>query len=319
MTLNDAFESYINSRKDLRPGTLKTYKNAYKHAQKEFGDFDLAEIKYSNIKNLYSYLRYEIGLKPRTIELLNSVLHPIFNTALRDEIITSNPVTGALHEIARGDDWQKENKSALSESEQSRFMNYIKTNPRFSRWENLFTFFLGTGCRIGEVVGLRWQNVDFEKGCININHSTNYSDKCLNDGPPKTKASYRSIPILTEVRKALLNEMQLQELLYGEADGYVFKNGLAKPHIPATINQAINNAVNAYNKDYPEAPLPHFSAHQLRHTFCTRLCEQETNLKLIQSVMGHSDIQTTMNIYASITEEKKIASFKQIDGKIFIR
>ena len=51
--------------------------------------------------------------------------------------------------------------------------------------------------------------------------------------------------------------------------------------------------------------LPDFSAHSLRHTFCTRLCERETNLKIIQSIMGHKDIQTTMDIYAEATEEKK--------------
>ena len=59
-------------------------------------------------------------------------------------------------------------------------------------------------------------------------------------------------------------------------------------------------------KQHREAVLlPDFSAHHLRHTFCTRLCEKETNLKVIQSVMGHKDIQTTMDIYAEATEEKK--------------
>ena len=58
--------------------------------------------------------------------------------------------------------------------------------------------------------------------------------------------------------------------------------------------------------------LPDFSAHNLRHTFCTRLCEKETNLKVIQSVMGHKDIQTTMDIYAEATEQKKRESFERL-------
>ena len=62
-------------------------------------------------------------------------------------------------------------------------------------------------------------------------------------------------------------------------------------------------------KQHREAVLlPDFSAHHLRHTFCTRLCEKETNLKVIQSVMGHKDIQTTMDIYAEATEEKKVVN-----------
>lgn len=65
--------------------------------------------------------------------------------------------------------------------------------------------------------------------------------------------------------------------------------------------------------------LPHFSCHHLRHTFCTRLCENESNLKVIQSVMGHSDIQTTMDIYAECTAEKKQEVFATLNGKIMIK
>ena len=64
--------------------------------------------------------------------------------------------------------------------------------------------------------------------------------------------------------------------------------------------------------------LPHFSAHNLRHTFCTRFCENESNLKVIQSVMGHSDISTTMDIYAEATEEKKQEIMANLQGKIII-
>ena len=67
---------------------------------------------------------------------------------------------------------------------------------------------------------------------------------------------------------------------------------LLLPHFPNKIKLAIFN-----NSDREPLLLPHFSAHNLRHTFCTRLCENESNLKVIQSVMGHSDIQTTMDIY----------------------
>ena len=64
--------------------------------------------------------------------------------------------------------------------------------------------------------------------------------------------------------------------------------------------------------------IPEFSAHHLRHTFCTRFCENESNLKVIQSVMGHSDISTTMDIYAEATEEKKAEVIAKLEDKIFI-
>ena len=64
--------------------------------------------------------------------------------------------------------------------------------------------------------------------------------------------------------------------------------------------------------------IPHFSVHNLRHTFCTRLCENENDLKIIQEIMGHSDITTTMNIYNEATKERKQESFARLEGKIKI-
>lgn len=84
--------------------------------------------------------------------------------------------------------------------------------------------------------------------------------------------------------------------------------------LPTDVNRAIHRIVEDYNneettnarKERREAVLlPHFSAHSLRHTFCTRFCENESNLKVIQSIMGHADITTTMDIYAEATAEKK--------------
>ena len=94
------------------------------------------------------------------------------------------------------------------------------------------------------------------------------------------------------------------------------------------MNRAIKRIYEDYNKGEEEAAkkedreallLPHFSAHHLRHTFCTRLCENESNLKVIQSVMGHSDITTTMDIYAECTAEKKQEVFATLNGKIMIK
>ena len=89
------------------------------------------------------------------------------------------------------------------------------------------------------------------------------------------------------------------------------------------MNNAIHRIVAEHNKDEEikakaegREPLliPQFSAHQLRHTFCTRFCENETNLKVIQSIMGHSDITTTMDIYADATQEKKQEIMANLKG-----
>lgn len=93
--------------------------------------------------------------------------------------------------------------------------------------------------------------------------------------------------------------------------------------IPFGINTS-NSKKNCNAKEGEDAKaerrepelLPHFSCHHLRHTFCTRFCENKTNLKIIQEIMGHADITTTMDIYNEATKDKKMESFAGLEGKI---
>ena len=137
-----------------------------------------------------------------------------------------------------------------------------------------------------------------------------------------------------ERRKALEQErtnQQEQELMCEyEIDGisdFVFLNRFGQPQNPQTVNRAIKRISVAYNEAELEKAekekrepqlLPPFSCHNLRHTFCTRLCENETNLKIIQDIMGHKDISTTMEIYAEATKEAKAHSFANLNGKLGI-
>lgn len=109
--------------------------------------------------------------------------------------------------------------------------------------------------------------------------------------------------------------------------GFIFANRYGDIMNPSTINRALVRIIRDYNKDEnacakmeqrPPELLPHFSVHNLRHTFCTRFCENETNLKIIQEIMGHADITTTMDIYNEATREKKVESFAKLEGKIKI-
>ena len=113
-----------------------------------------------------------------------------------------------------------------------------------------------------------------------------------------------------------------------EVDGYtnfIFKNRFGEMLTPHVINRALDRIIRDYNAEETEQAeqehrepvlLPHFSAHNLRHTFCTRLCENETNLKVIQEIMGHRNIETTMDVYNEATKEKKMSSFANLEGKI---
>lgn len=106
--------------------------------------------------------------------------------------------------------------------------------------------------------------------------------------------------------------------------GFIFYNRFGKLHNPSAINRVIKriytnyNAeeiVNAAKEGRQPVLIPHFSCHHLRHTFCTRFCEHETNVKVIQSIMGHADITTTMDIYAEVSEMKKQEAISELSNK----
>ena len=137
----------------------------------------------------------------------------------------------------------------------------------------------------------------------------------------------RTIPMLDTVKDAfemIWEEQKENGWTDAEIDGmtgFVFCNRYGNIMNAQSVNRAIKRISSAYNateeieakKEHREPVLlPDFSAHSLRHTFCTRLCERETNLKIIQSIMGHKDIQTTMDIYAEATEEKKQETFEHL-------
>ena len=338
-TLNSFFDAYIETKYELKQSTRTNYKYMYKkYVHDEIGVMNIASIKYSHIKRFYIHLINDLGFKPNSMEIIHTILHPIFTTAVRDGLIRTNPTDGVMAEIKKGRDWDKPKRHALTEAQQTAFIEFVAGCKVYRHWLPLFTVLLGTGCRVGEIIGLRWQDCDFDENVISINHNLIYrqqdSGKCeFHITTPKSKAGIRIVPMLSEVKKAL-HEERLNQMRTGfnqtEIDGYsgfIFKNRYGDCLSAHSINRAIERISRDYNQQEEERAkkerrspelLPHFSAHNLRHTFCTRFCENETNLKIIQEIMGHADISTTMNIYNEATKEKKMESFASLEGKIRI-
>jgi integrase len=109
--------------------------------------------------------------------------------------------------------------------------------------------------------------------------------------------------------------------------GFIFCNRFGNLHNPQTVNRTIKRVLESYNseevvkaKKEKRQPviIPHFSCHHLRHTFCTRFCENETNLKVIQAIMGHANIETTMDIYAEVTDMKKTQAMKNLSTNMSV-
>lgn len=339
-SVNDTFDRYMSTKYNLRESTKSSYLYTYDHYVRDtFGKKRIADIKYSDVLQFYYYLLNEVKISLGTLDTVHCLLHPTFQLAVRDEIIRNNPTDGVMKEISRESGKNRGIRHALTVEQQRAFMEYITNHPIYYHWWPMFTVLLGTGCRIGEALGLRWQDLDYDKRTISINHSLSYYQKpesnksVLRISKPKTEAGIRTIPMLDIVKDAfeMLYEEQLEngfnESEIDGMSGFIFCNRFGMVPNPQTVNHTIKRIANSYNADEVVRAkkerrdpiiLPNFSCHHLRHTFCTRLCENETNLKVIQSIMGHRNIETTMDIYAEATEEKKQESFENLAAKLDI-
>ena len=339
-TLNDRFDIYIESKINLRRSTKQNYIYMYeKYVRDTIGRMKMCDINYSIIQRLYNSMITKYGFKPNSMEALHTVLNPIFNIAVWDNIIESNPCPKAMKQIRESDAWVKSKKSALTLEEQKAFMNFLRTSPKYQHWTNIMVVLLGTGMRIGECLGLTWQSCKFKTGEVIVDHTLNYrqdsNGHCQSyiEFATKTKAGQRSIPMFDEVRVALLEEKQRQEkagtagTVIGGLSDWVFTNRYGTVFKPKSINAAITRICNAYNEEERKAAkaegrepflLPHFTCHQLRHTFCTRLCEVEPRAKIVQAIMGHADFDTTMDVYAEVEERIKKEAVRQHQSKMYI-
>lgn len=340
ITLNEMFELWRTVKVGLKEHTMSNYIYMYDHFVREsIGTLKIQSIRRSDVRHFYNGLigteKNKVALN--TLENIHNVLHQVFQLAVDDDYLRKNPTERILVEVKKAHNYERPKRHALTIPEQIAFLGYIRKTNKYKHWLPLFTFFLGTGCRVGEVIGLRWQDVDMENDIIDINHTlTYYPDKTGKCGyhisTPKTSAGRRKIPMLPEVKQALLDEKEYQkeaELSCScEIDGhtnFIFLNRDGKNHNQQSINRAIKRVLRDYNLwEYEQAEkegrkaalLPNFSCHNLRHTFATRCNEREMNVKIIQTVMGHSNISTTLDIYAEATRDKLIESFDNMAGKI---
>jgi len=335
-TINDVFDRYMSTKYDLRETTRSNYLYIWEHFVKDtFGKKRIADIKFSDLLQYYLYLLNDEEIALGTLDSVHCLIHPTFQLAVRDEIIRHNPSDGVMKEVSKRAGKSRGVRHALTLEQQRAFMDYIANHPVYYHWWPLFTVLLGTGCRIGEGLGLRWQDLDFEKRTISINHSLVYYPEgssrrsVLKVSKPKTEAGIRIIPMLDIVYDAFQMELEEQEETgYNQIEidgmtGFIFTNRNGSAPNPQTVNRTIKRIISSYNADEvvrakrqrrEPVILPDFSCHHLRHTFCTRLCENETNLKVIQSIMGHRNIETTMDIYAEATEQKKQESIERLSN-----
>lgn len=311
-SLNKVFEQYIETKPNLAPKTLENYKSYWKnHVHDGIGRIAISKIKRSDILRLYGNLYSKNKMAVGSIQLLQNVLYPTFQMAVDDEILRSNPCKNCMKNFTG---IQSKERKPLTKQEQQDLLEFLKNDSvYYYHYYTMMFLLLATGMRIGECLGLTWDNIDFDNQELKIDHQLVYGKV---NGKTKhyiRKPKYnseRTIPLqnhVLEVMKEYKADYYFRSRSSGiEVDGYsnfIFLNSKSNLNKPATINRAINGMIKEFNQLY-EVQMPHFSAHTLRHTFCTRMAENGVDPKVLQRLMGHKSITVTMEIYNHVDGDR---------------
>lgn len=335
-TLNDLFELWCTLKRGLKDNTFQNYKYMYNLFVRDgLGKSRVSMIKKSDIRRFYNTLIDGKYLKVATLETVHGILHQVFRLAVEDGYVRQNPTENMMREMKQAHNLGRPKRKALTVSEQSLFVDFLRCSPQYRHWYPVFAVMLGTGLRVGEVVGLRWCDIDLERGIIDINHTLVYYNHGTGNGcsfginTPKTKGSNRIAPMMDTVKDAFLEEREFQRengiscraAIEGYTD-FIFINRFGDTQHQGTLNKALARIIRDCNDEVLDAHkgksepvlLPHLSCHSLRHTFTTRMIEADMNVKVVQEILGHADISTTLDIYADVTEDTKVKTFRDLEN-----
>ncbi len=317
ITLQEWFYTYLfNYRKsDLKPKSFQRYHGIYKNYinNTSLGKIKLCDLRTPHLQRHYKKLLDE-GVTPNTIKEINTKLKTCLNEAEKQGYILKNWCK--LVSLPKIED--KEEIRVLTKEEQERFLNAIKGHDL----ELLFIMELGTGLRLGELLGLKWEDINFQNNDLTVHRTVQrvaiYKDdevvgyKVIEQSP-KTKNAIRTIPIPKNIINKLKKHRkeQIEHILYmGEAynnNDYVLCDPLGNIIDDKRPGRNLNSILKKIN-------IEHIKFHALRHTYATRLFEAGVPPKTAQKLMGHSDIQTTMNIYTHVMKEEKIEAIDKINN-----
>lgn len=292
------FDYWIDIKKrTVRPNTVRNYSERYNRNIKDLiGDMLVVDIKPIHCQNIFTKMGDE-GYKTSTIYQTRITLFNLLEFAKENDIIINNPCKKSVKSnIGKPSD----KKEALTVETQRQFLAACCNNS----YENQFRFLLQTGLRAGELIGLRWSDVNFDDKTITVSRSMEYRYSVgeWRVGPPKSSSGYRTIPLTDEAIRILkLQKEKNKHISYVPKEWIdcVFLCRKGTPLKNSTYDAALF-------KICKKAGIKKFSMHVLRHTFATRCIEGGMTPKTLQKILGHSNISITMNLYVHVTEETKL-------------
>ena len=334
VTINSYFKIWEKIKSGIRNTSFVTYHKLYqRYIEPKFGKTMLKDLSYSKVVMFYKELLEDRGLGISSVNNVNVVLSMILNVAIRDGVLRTNPCTGAMKELKRKYAGTKKDVKALTKAEQEVFEDFLSKPGIFHCLYPLITVMLYTGIRVGELGAMRWADVDFEKNVIEISHtlvfdeSTDHKGSVFTLNPPKTKTSERTIPMNPKVRDALLREKNRQmangikcSVTIDGLSDFVFlddKGGLFHykklNHRLDRISSAIDSEIKSKGTVNGLTSFPHVHNHMLRHTFATRMREASADIKATADIMGHTEVELTLNTYTDASEDFKRQEIALLD------
>lgn len=304
----------VYKRKSVRPNTLREYTHIYnKNISPFMGNRNINSLVKSDIQWLIDkadedHYKYERQSK------IKIILKDMFERAIEDNLMVRNPAKGVK---LKADKVIK--ARALTIDEQVIFFDAARNSLYF----NLFNVAVNTGLRPGELFALTRDDIDLESGYIDVNKTLVYQ-KYLDDTcktfhiePPKTKQSYRKVPINSVCRLYLEKQIELKKVLQSkrpkEQNNYLFVTKFNTPINSQIFSDAIRAVIRQINltRSFDDA-LEIFSGHTFRHTFATRCFEAGVQPKVVQSYLGHASLKMTMDLYTHVTEDRASLDIEKI-------
>lgn len=327
LTLDDWHKIWRETYKvgHIKGSTLEVYDRIYRvHIKDKLGCFLLKDIKPAMIQSLINQL-YKSGLASATIQLTRVILSNIFEYAVQEDLIVKNP----CHNLQIPKKPKKE-KMVLTKDQEIIFLREAKLS---SSYYPIFYVALSTGMRVNEILGLTWEDINFKESMLSINRTLVLIRRKFTFQTPKTLKSKRVIPMNSKLKTLLANHKRNQNNLKIEhperwepydmmyANNLIFTTKNGKPVNYSDINNGIKRILGNINrkesvqaKEEKREPMliENFTMHSLRHTFATRCFELEIEPKIVQELLGHSNISMTMDIYTHPSEDIKRTAIEKI-------
>ena len=309
---------------DLAPNTLRNYRERYKqNIQPIIGKMLLSDVKPMHCKKVL--LSMDADYAGSTIRQTYITMGTMFKAAKMNDLIAKHPMDGVrFTKPVRATDDIK----FLTRDEQRVFLETAKR----SRNYNQYALILETGLRTGEMIGLTWDAIDWKARTLTVNKTLEFrhKQKVWRAGPPKTQQSYRTIPLTShayDILKQLysqVSERKESELLNSTLEYMDRRTGeTASLCMRDLVFINWRTGEPAKNSSYDthlyklcdEAEIKHFCMHALRHTYATRAIESGMQPKVLQKLLGHASIKTTMDRYVHVTNDsmsKAVLQFEKV-------